>query len=92
MSSKPSRQKTRKQLSKADLKAYESRRAAERHRIATPSPTPSVPTEPASLSIEHSFKMSRDQEYAVIKSDLNRLLIIMAILIVALIALTFVLR
>lgn len=89
MSGKP---RTRKQLSKADLKAYESRRAAERRRIATASPNPLTPTEPAKVSIEHSFALSRDEEYSVIKSDLTRLLMIVAVLFVALAVLTLVLR
>lgn len=92
MSSKPSRPKARKQLSKADLKAYESRRAAERRRISTASPNPLGPTEPAHISVEHSFTMSRNDEYSVIKADLTRLLLIVAALLVALVVLTIVLR
>lgn len=92
MSSKSSRQKTRKQLSKADLKAYESRRAAERRRISAAAGNTVAPTEPVNLTVEHSFELARNQEYAVIKSDLIRLVIILAILVVALIAVTFVLR
>lgn len=92
MSSKPNRPRARKQLSKADLKAYESRRAAERKRISTVSPKALAPTDPAHVSVEHSFSMSRDDEYSVIKADLVRLLIIVAALLVALVVLTIILR
>ncbi len=92
MSSNPNRPKARKQLSKADLKAYEARRAAERRRISTASPNPLGPTEPAHIPVEHPFTMSRDDEYTVIKADLIRLLMILAALVVVLVVLTFVLR
>lgn len=92
MSGKLNRPKTRKQLSKADLKAYESRRAAERRRISTASTNPVPRTDEAKTAVEHSFVLSRDDEYSVIKSDLMRLLIIVATLLVALLVLTLVLR
>jgi len=92
VSSNPNRPKARKQLSKADLKAYEARRAAERRRISTASPNPMGSTEPAHIPVEHSFTMSRDDEYTVIKADLIRLLMILAALVVVLVVLTFVLR
>ena len=92
MSSQPNKTKTRKRLSKADLKAYESRRAAERHRVALTTPNPVAPADSAHVASEHSFAMTRDEEYRVIKSDLVRLIIILAILLAVLVVLTFILR
>jgi hypothetical protein len=61
--------------------------ASQRHRLIRWGPT-----EPAHIPVEHSFTMSRDDEYTVIKADLIRLLMILAALVVVLVVLTFVLR
>lgn len=92
MTSRANRTRTRKDLSKADLKAYESRRAAERRRIGTGGGNPLQASEPARVPQEHSFAMTRDEEFIVIKSDLVRMLTILAVLAVALVVLTLVLR
>jgi hypothetical protein len=84
--------KTRKELSKADLKAYEARRADERKRIgsahaqAEPAPTPVV------AQVEHTYAISRNDEFAVIRADLMRLLVILGVIAVIMVVLTIVLR
>lgn len=92
MSSRSKRPRTRRELSRAELKAYEARRAAERRRIPS---TPAAEAEPAKtvhVPTEHSFAISRDAEFAIIRSDLQRLLIILAVLAVALVVITIILR
>jgi hypothetical protein len=84
--------KTRKELSRAELKAYEARRADERKRIGTATAGNVESGKPVSVQAEHSFAMNRDEEFTVIKADLYRLLIILAAISVIMIALTFVLR
>jgi hypothetical protein len=94
MSSRPNRQRQRRQLSRAELKAYESRRAAERRRISTV--TDNADAEAQALlgpnTAELTYEMTRDEEFAVIRSDLMRLLVIVAILLVMLVVFTIVLR
>lgn len=91
MSNKSSRRpRTRKELSRAELKAYEARRADERRRIGTANAAQQ--TAAVVAPVEHSYQMSRDEEFTVIKSDLIRLGIILAVIAVLLLILTFVLR
>jgi hypothetical protein len=86
------RPKTRKELSRAELKAYEARRADERKRIGTGSVSNLEVGKPVSSQVEHSFAMNRDEEFTVIKADLYRLLIILAAISVLMIVLTILLR
>ncbi len=71
----------RRKLSRAELKAYESRRAAERRRLAIQTATSQGED---GAPIEHSYSITRDDEYGVIKSDLVRLGWIVGILFVLL--------
>jgi hypothetical protein len=91
MSGRTTRGRDRSKLSRAELKAYEARRAAERRRIATHTASSDVVELGTPLSVEHSYTMSRDEEFEVIRSDLKRLGIIVAILAVALLGATIVL-
>jgi hypothetical protein len=70
----------RRKLSRAELKAYESRRAAERRRLAVQTAAAQDDDSP----IEHSYSITRDDEYGVIKGDLIRLGWIVGILLVIL--------
>lgn len=94
MSSKPARNRQRRQLSRAELKAYEARRAAERRRISAA--TAGADAEAASiLHSEHAeltYEMTRDEEFVVIRSDLRRLLMIVVILLAMLVMFTILLR
>lgn len=91
MSNKSSRKpRSRKELSRADLKAYEARRADEQRRIGTAQAAQQAAT--VVVPVEHSYALSRDEEFAVIKSDLIRLAIILAVIAVLLVVLTVVLR
>ena len=91
--SKSSRKpRTRKELSKAELKAYEARRADERNRIGTARADQAEVIAPVMPSVEHSYALSRDEEFAVIKSDLMRLIVILAVIAVIMVVLTFVLN
>jgi hypothetical protein len=92
MTSRTRKPKTRKELSKAELKAYEARRADERKRIGVDANNPLQPVEPAKIHLENSFAMTRDEEFSVIKSDLSRLLIILAVITMILIVMAFILR
>ncbi len=80
------RQRTR--LSRAEIKAYEARRAAERARISSSAPSDSHEAE-SSEALQHSYSMTRDDEFLVIKSDLIRLLWIVGVLLVVLVAASF---
>lgn len=93
MSSRPTRNRQRRQLSRAELKAYEARRAAERRRVSATGAgeadaLAALHPEPAELT----YALTRDEEFAVIRSDLMRLLVIVAILLVLLAGFTIVLR
>lgn len=92
MSGKSTRKpRSRRNLSKAELKAYESRRADERMRIGA---NTGGEADVAVLitPTEHTFEITRDEEFAVIRADLKRLLIILAFIAVLMIALTIILR
>lgn len=93
MTSRSSRRpKTRKELSKADLKAYEARRADERKRIGSANTDTEPAATPVIVPVERTFAISRDDEFAVIKADLMRLLVILGLIAVILVVLTFILR
>lgn len=81
---------SRRKRSKAEIKAYEARRAAERARIAHRSDANEGDTVVVA-SADHTYVLSRDEEYAVVREDLIRLGIIVAVLLAILIALTFIL-
>lgn len=87
------KQRNRSQLSRAEIQAYEARRADERKRVGA-----SQDAEAAAVAVaarhqsEHSFQINRDDEFRIIRSDLNRLLVIMAIIAVLLVVATFALR
>lgn len=78
----------RRKLSRAEIKAYEARRAAERRRLALQRAEAAA----AEAPITHSYTMTRDDEYAVIRSDLIRLGWICAVLVVLLVIATIVLN
>jgi hypothetical protein len=84
--------KTRKELSKADLKAYEARRADERKRIGTANTVAEPSATPVIARVEHTYAISRDDEFAVIKADLMRLLVILGVIAAIMVVLTVVLR
>ena len=91
MSNKSTRKpRSRKDLSRADLKAYEARRADEQRRIGTANAAQQAAA--ITAPIEHSYELSRDEEFTVIKSDLIRLAIILAVIAVLLVILTIMLR
>lgn len=79
----------RRKLSKAEIKAYEARRAAERARVQHAEAASEVPI--GVMSAEETYIWGRDEEYSVVRDDLIRLGIIVAILFVILIGLAFVL-
>lgn len=87
MSAKRSDPKRRTRLSKAEIKAYESRRAAERQRLALNQEEPSKPVR----SESNAYAMTRDDEFGVIKSDLVRLGWIVGILTILLAVATLIL-
>lgn len=87
--SKPTKSKPTRPISRAELKAYEARRAEESRRIAAPQ----VPTDGVSSAVaRHAYTMSRDEEYSVIRSDLRRLLMIVIVLTAVLVVATLFLR
>lgn len=88
--SKPTRSRQR-QLSRAEMKAYEARRSAEMNRGTIGAPGEAIATRPATTG-RRIHALSRAEEYAIIRSDLRRLLWILAVLMVTLIVLTFFLR
>lgn len=93
MSGRTSKRRTRKELSKADLKAYESRRASERKRVTAESEAAEARTvRVPEVASQHTLDLTRDQEFRIIRSDLIRLLYIMGILTVALAVITVILR
>lgn len=71
MANNPGGTRKRGRLSRAEIKAYESRRAAERRRLALHDAESD--SADSSTPIVHSYTITRDDEYAVIKSDLVRL-------------------
>lgn len=87
------KQRNRSQLTRAELQAYEARRADERKRVgATHEGDAAAVAVAPRQQFEHSFEMNRDDEFTVIRSDLIRLLIVMAIITVLLVVATVVLR
>ncbi len=80
MSADQSSSQKRRKLSRAEIKAYEARRAAERRRLAVQTDTVVA----SDIPIEHSYSITRDEEFAVIKSDLVRLGWIVVVLLVLL--------
>ena len=91
--SKPTRPRTR-QLTRAQLKAYEARRTVEVSRTASPVPVASgsVIESRAAAAPGRIHMLSRAEEYAIIRSDLRRLLWILAVLSVVLVIMTIILR
>lgn len=88
--SKSSKSRSR-QLSRAQLKAYEARRAEEINRA--PVEVQPERTQASRIVVpRRSVMMSRSEEMMIIKSDLRRLLLILALLAVFLIVATFILR
>ncbi len=88
------KQRNRSQLTRAELQAYEARRADERKRVGASQDgdaTAAVAVAPRQ-QFEHTYELSRDDEFTVIRSDLIRLLIVMAIITALLVVATFVLR
>ena len=87
MAANRSRSTRKGRLSKAELKAYETRRAEERRRLALQ--TSREEEQPRSETITYS--VTRDDEFGVIQSDLVRLGWIVGILAVLLAAATILL-
>jgi hypothetical protein len=88
--SKSTKPRGRAQLTKAEIKAYEARRASESRRaliVPDASATPGV-----APTARRSYALTRDEEYVIIRSDLRRLLMILAVLIVVLIGCAIFLR
>jgi len=83
MASNRSSSRRRPRLSKAEIKAYESRRAAERRRLAL---RQEEEAEQAVSQVQDStaYSITRDDEYGVIKSDLVRLGWIVLVLVISL--------
>jgi hypothetical protein len=88
--SKSTRPRTRAQTSRAAIKAYEARRAEEVHRADAMAET--ADGSPQLRSARTSMSMTRMQEFTYIRSDLRRLLMILAVLTVLLIVATVILR
>ncbi|MFW6074141.1 MAG: hypothetical protein ACOC9Y_01000 [Chloroflexota bacterium] len=85
----------KRRLTRAELKAYEARRAAERQRIANRTEDVEIKMSPeiaANPVDDTSYTMTRNEEFQVIQADLMRLGVIVAILLVMLVAATIVLR
>lgn len=91
VTSRSRKPRTRNELSRAELKAYEARRADERKRIGTERANETAVATVAA-PVEHTYAISRDDEFAVIKSDLLRLLVILVVILVILAVLTLILR
>lgn len=88
--SKSSKARTR-QLSRAQLKAYEARRAEEINRANVEAQEERLVAQ-RTIVPRRSVMMNRAEEMAIIASDLRRLMLILAVLTVFLIAATFFLR
>jgi hypothetical protein len=88
--SKPTKSRP-KQLTRAQLKAYEARRTVEMDRGSAVAANDVIATRPKS-TVRRVQALSRAEEYAIIRSDLKRLLWILAVLAVVLIVLTIFLR
>ncbi|HYI15087.1 MAG TPA: hypothetical protein VEX37_06830 [Thermomicrobiales bacterium] len=88
--SKPTKSRP-KQLTRAQLKAYEARRTLDLHRGTADAASEAVAVRPTS-PVRRVQALSRAEEYAIIRSDLRRLLWILAVLAGVLVVLTFILR
>ncbi len=87
MSSNRSNTRRRTRLSRAEIKAYEARRAEERRRLAL-----HTDDEEHQARLESTgYSMARDDEFEVIKSDLVRLGWIVGVLALLLVGATLVL-
>lgn len=89
--SKSTRTKSRAQLSRAEIKAYEARRAEEVRRLPLDSAA-RVDDATTTIALRRTYALTRDEEYSIIRSDLRRLLIILAVLFVVLFVCTLFLR
>lgn len=90
--SKPTKSRSKTQLNRAQLKAYEARRAEEVERRAAEDAADEVVARPASVAVagvsvprRRIYALSHEQEMAIIRADLKRLLTILAVLVVVLI-------
>jgi len=90
--SKTTKSKTARQVSRAELKAYEARRAEEGHRVAAPQLSGEGTAAPSATATRRVYVLTRDEEYKIIRGDLRRLLLIVAILVLVLIVATLILR
>ena len=89
--SEPTHPRTKTQLNRAQLKAYETRRAEEGQRHVDDDGSGDLPIQVSSASAiatpasrRRIYALSHEQEMAIIRSDLNRLLKILAVLLVVL--------
>lgn len=89
MSSNRTSNRRRSRLSRAEIKAYESRRAEERRRLALHSEDKE--DERDNRVDSTTYYMARDDEFDVIKSDLIRLSWIVGVLLVMLAGATVIL-
>jgi hypothetical protein len=89
--SKSTRTRNRSQISRAQIKAYEARRAEEMQRAVAARPAADT-SESQVSSVRRSRVQSRTEEFQTIKADLRRLAIILVIMTALLIAATIVLR
>lgn len=91
--SKPTKSRPR-QLTRAELKAFEARQSAEVARGATGASgtTGDKPAARVTPTNRRVHALSRAEEYAIIRSDLRRLLWILAVLTATLVVMTFFLR
>lgn len=90
--SRSTRTGTRRQLSRAEIKAYEARRAAEVNRVGAAPVGALEPSDAPSGPSRRTYALSRAEEFSIIRSDLRRLLLILAVLIVLLAVAAVVLR
>src|SRR5205823_13955928 len=90
--SKPTKARSRPQFTKAELKAYEARRAEELQRVPAAGVARVEATGAPSASTRRTYALTRDEEYRIIRGDLRRLLLILAILAVVLVAATIAFR
>lgn len=89
--SKPTRPRTKTQLNRAQLKAYEARRAEEVQRQLESEAAGEMPVRPTATAVaappvsrRRIYALSQAEEMAIIRSDLKRLLMILAVLLVVL--------
>ena len=90
MSQKPAqRPRRRRELSKAELKAYQARREDEMRRLgpAATSDSRTLPT-----TVRRTYTLGRDEEFSIIRSDLRRLLLILVCLVAVVVVMTIFLR